>query len=62
MSKKYKVPVFWTVCGFVTVEADNKEDAAHEAMGVDLDCIDDKPEYLPNSFEVDEQAIEEVSQ
>lgn len=62
MSKKYKVPVSWQVYGFVTVEADTEEEAAQEAYGVDLDCIDDEPEYLPNSFEVDEQAIEEVSQ
>jgi hypothetical protein len=62
MGKKYKVPVSWQVYGFVTVEADTEEEAAHEAMGVDLDCIDGKPEYLHNSFEVDEHAIEEVSQ
>jgi len=60
MSKKYKVPVFWTVCGFVTVEADNEEEAVHEAYGVDLDGIDGDPEYLDDSFEVDEEAIEEV--
>ena len=61
MSKKYKVPVNWQVCGCVVVEAESPEDAAHEAMGVDLDLISD-PEYVTDSFEVDFEVIEEVSQ
>ena len=63
MSKKYKIPVSWQVCGFVTVEADNEEEAVNEVVSAWVyDGVDGDPEYLDDSFEVNEQGIEEVSQ
>ena len=57
--KKFVVPVTWQVSSYVIVEAENAEDAAHEAMGVDLDLIAD-PEYVCSSFEADFECIEEM--
>ncbi len=57
--KKFIVPVNWQVSAYVVVEAENEEEAAHEAMGVDLDLIPN-PEYVCDSFEVDFEVIEEV--
>ncbi len=58
--KKFIVPVTWMVGASVEVEAIDEDGAAHEAMGVDIDSIPD-PEYVRFSYEVDAQAIEEVS-
>lgn len=58
--KKFIVPVTWMVGASVEVEAIDEDGAAHEAMGVDIDLIPD-PEYVRFSYEVDAQAIEEVS-
>jgi len=57
--KKFIVPVNWQVSAYVVVKAENEEEAAHEAMGVDLDLIPN-PEYVCDSFEVDFEVIEEV--
>ena len=48
------------VSSYVEVEAVDQDGAAHEAMGVDIDSLPN-PEYVRFSYEVDEQAIEEVS-
>ena len=58
--KKFIVPVTWMVGASVEVEAIDEDGAAHEAMGVNIDSIPD-PEYVRFSYEVDDQAIEEVS-
>jgi len=58
--KKFIVPVTWMVGASVEVEAIDEDGAAHEAMGVDIDSIPD-PEYVRFSYEVDAQAIEEIS-
>ena len=58
--KKFVVPVTWMVSSYVEVEAVDEDGAAHEAMGVDIDSLPN-PEYVRFSYEVDEQAIEEVS-
>ena len=60
MLKKFVVPVTWMVSSYVEVEAVDEAGAAHEAMGVDIDSLPN-PEYVRFSYEVDEQAIEEVS-
>ena len=60
MLKKFVVPVTWMVSSYVEVEAVDEDGAAHEAMGVDIDSLPN-PEYVRFSYEVDEQAIEEVS-
>tara|TARA_Y100000593_G_scaffold58400_1_gene108534 strand:+ start:868 stop:1116 length:249 start_codon:yes stop_codon:yes gene_type:complete len=57
--KKFAVPVNWQVSACIIVEAENAEEAAHEAMGVDLDLIPN-PEYVCDSFEVDNEVIEEL--
>jgi len=58
--KKFLVPVSWTVSTWVQVEAEDLDDAAHEASGVDLDLMPD-PEYVGDSFEVHYEDIQEVS-
>jgi hypothetical protein len=59
--KKYMVPVTWQMSTYVEVEACGPEEAAHEAAGVDI-SIDsvDSWEYVGDSWEVDEEGIEEV--
>ena len=59
--KKFLVPVSWTVSTWVEVEAEDIEEAIHEAAGVDI-SIDsaDSWEYVGDSWEVDEEGIEEV--
>ena len=57
--KKFLVPVSWTVSTYVQVEAENAEDAMHEASGIDLDLIPD-PEYVDDSFEIAEECIIEL--
>ena len=60
MLKKFVVPVTWMVSSYVEVEAIDEDGAAHEAMGVDIDSLPN-PEYVRFSYEVDAQAIEEIS-
>ena len=57
--KKFLVPVSWTVSTWVEVEAEDTDEAAHEASGVDLDLMPD-PEYVGDSFEVHYEDIQEV--
>jgi hypothetical protein len=59
--KKFLVPVTWKVETVVMVEAENIEDAIHEAHCVDIDNMPD-PEYVGDSFEItSEDDIQEVS-
>ena len=57
--KKFLVPVSWTVSTWVEVEAEDTDEAAHEASGVDLDLMPD-PEYVGDSFEVHYEDIQEM--
>ncbi len=57
--KKFLVPVTWTKRTFVEIEADNIEEAMHEACGVDVDMTYDG-EYVDDSFTVEEEGIFEV--
>ncbi len=57
--KKFLVPVSWSVSTWVEVEAEDIDEAAHEACGVDLDLMPD-PEYVGDSFEVHYEDIQEV--
>lgn len=58
--KKFIVPVTWMVSTYVEVEAEDIDDAAHEASGVDLDLMP-APEYVGDSFEIHYEDIQEVS-
>ena len=57
--KKFLVPVTWSVSTYVEVEAEDIDEAVHEAHGVDLDLMPD-PEYVGDSFEVDYDGVYEV--
>jgi len=58
--KKFLVPVRWQVETVVMVEAENIEDAIHEAHCVDIDNMPD-PDYVGDSFEIiSECSIQEV--
>ena len=57
--KKFLVPVTWMVSTYVEVEAEDIDEAVHEAHGVDLDLMPD-PEYVGDSFEVDYDGVYEV--
>ena len=59
--KKFMVPVSFMMSTYVEVEADDIEEAIHEAAGVDI-SIDsvDSWEYVGDSWEVDESGIYEV--
>tara|TARA_Y100001970_G_scaffold271847_1_gene367786 strand:+ start:170 stop:574 length:405 start_codon:yes stop_codon:yes gene_type:complete len=61
--KKFLVPVTFMMSTYVEVEAEDIEEAIHEAAGVDI-SIDsaDSWEYVGDSWEVDEEGIEEVPQ
>jgi len=59
MLKKFVVPVTWMVSSYVEVEAENIDDAAHEASGVDLDLMP-APEYVGDSFEIHYEDIQEA--
>ena len=52
-----RVPVSWIVTAYTVVEAKSVEEAIDLATGVDLDCFDGQ-EYLPDSFDVDEEGCE----
>ena len=59
--KKFLVPVTFMMSTYVEVEADDIEEAIHEACGVDLSTDSaDSWEYVGDSWEVDEEGIEEV--
>ena len=54
---KYRVPVYWTVSGYIDVEAETEEDA----IGYVQDNLDelelpDVEEYLEDSFEIGDYA------
>ena len=53
--KKYKVPVYWQMAGYVTVEA-NSEEEAFESVKENAESLSlpDNGEYLEGSFEVAE--------
>jgi len=62
MSKQtFKIPVEWTVCDFVNIEAETLV----EAVGIVLDTMDDiplgtDPNYLDSSYQIEGQrSIEE---
>lgn len=59
--KKFLVPVTFSMSTYVEVEAEDLEEAIHEAAGVDI-SIDsvDSWEYVDDSWEVDEEGVEEV--
>ena len=58
-TKKFLVPVSWTISAMVEVEAEDAVEANDFAFGMDLDTIEGA-DYVPNSFDVDFGMIEEV--
>tara|TARA_R100000655_G_scaffold94485_1_gene135914 strand:- start:746 stop:967 length:222 start_codon:yes stop_codon:yes gene_type:complete len=59
-TKKYKVYVTWTVGAEAVIDAESEEEAVDLAHGMDLDTFDGQ-DYVSNSFEVDHNMTEEVS-
>jgi hypothetical protein len=56
---KFKVPVVWQMAGYVTVEADDAEEASELAV---FEGVPDDGDYISDSFSVDElNKVEEVS-
>lgn len=55
MSKVYKIPVTWSCWGTMKIEAENLEQALELAQEKELPT----GHYLDDSFEVDEDLIEE---
>lgn len=51
---KYKIPCVWQSFGIVEIEADNLDEAIEKAHDAPLP----EAEYIEDSFEVDEEAIE----
>ena len=49
--KTYRVPVVWSMMGFVEVQAESLSDAQHQAMDAPLP---EDGSYLEGSFEIDE--------
>ena len=58
-TKKFLVPVSWTISAMVEIEAEDEVEANDFAFGMDLDTIKGA-DYVPNSFDVDFGMIEEV--
>ena len=58
-TKKFLVPVSWTISAMVEIEAEDAVEANDFAFGMDLDTIKGA-DYVPNSFDVDFGMIEEV--
>jgi hypothetical protein len=54
----YKVPVYFEMSGYHTVEANSKEEAAEKVMGPDYG-LPLESNYVEDSFEVDETFFEE---
>tara|TARA_R110000868_G_scaffold60526_3_gene184740 strand:+ start:921 stop:1109 length:189 start_codon:yes stop_codon:yes gene_type:complete len=52
---KYKIPVTWTVCGVMEIEADNLDEAILLADDAPLPTESD---YIDGSFEVNEPMLE----
>ena len=52
---KYKIPVSWSVCGIMEVEANSLEDAIDKAEDMPLPTDTD---YIDGSFEVNRDMLE----
>ena len=59
-TKRYRVPVSWSVGAETVVEADSVEDAMDLATGMDLDTFDNV-EYISDSFDIDEYMVEALA-
>lgn len=53
--RHFKVPVVWSMMGYLQVEADSPEEAMQKAKEMVRDCPLPYGEYLDDSFEVDEE-------
>ena len=57
--KKWKIPVSWEMCGFVTMEANTLEEALEMAWDDSVD-IPDEGDYIDASWRVDDENPEYV--
>ena len=55
--KEYTIPCSWQMYGYMKVEADSLKDAIKKADDMPLPDGD----YVTDSFEVDEQMVEELN-
>ena len=55
--KEYRIPVSWSVCATMTIEAESLEDALEAAQDAPLPTDSD---YLEGSFKVDEELLDVV--
>lgn len=54
MKTEWKIPVSWSVCGFLRIEADTLEEAAKIAIETQEECqLPDDDDYLDGSFQID---------
>lgn len=56
-TKKYRIPVSWQMYGYVTVEAENLENAIEQAEDTNTPLPEGS--YVEGSYEVDRAAIDE---
>ena len=61
MSKAYKIPVVWTMMGYIDVEADSLAEACKDVMRPDEPEYESLPEgsYLDESFGIDREGLPE---
>ncbi len=57
---KFKIPVSWSVCGMMHIEADTLEDAIDIARASETP-LPDKHDYLEDSILVDEDFARELN-
>ena len=57
--KKFKLPVYWEMSGSLIIEAESQEEAVKYAYSSQCRLPDDGY-YLDDSFEVEEDGIEEL--
>jgi hypothetical protein len=55
--KTYRIPVVWTMMGYIEVEAENADDACHDVMLENHKLP--KGEYLDDSFGIDMEGVKD---
>jgi len=61
MKKLYKIPVVWTMMGYIDVEAESLKEACEDVMRTDEPEHEMLPEgnYLDDSFGIDREGLPE---
>ena len=56
--KEFKIPVFWEVCGYISVEAESAEDALDIAYKIEYEGdgfpLPEESKYVDGSFKIEE--------